>query len=89
MTDVAEFERLAVRVRAVADEVGLRRAALVRAGTPGWEGPAAEQVGERVQARAAALATLEEELGWLADAVRALAVAASAEEASGGLGRAS
>ncbi len=84
MAEVDELERLAARVRAAADVVGVRRAGLLAAAAPGWVGDAADGYRERVDERVAALAALEEELGWLADAVAALASAVRAGVAGGG-----
>lgn len=85
--DVEECERLAARVRRAAEEVGLRRAGLARDGAPGWVGEGADAFGDRLGERAAALAALEDELGWLAGAVDALASAVRAErELAGGSG---
>lgn len=81
MAEVDELERLAARVRAAAEVVGVRRAGLLAAAVPGWVGGAAEGYRDRLDERVVALAALEEELGWLAEAVAALASAVRAEAA--------
>lgn len=91
--EVEELERLAARVRAGAEVVGVRRAGLLAGTSPGWVGAAADGYRERLDERVVALAALEEELGWLADGVSALASAVRAAAgdgaAGGGLGWAS
>ncbi|HMM95532.1 hypothetical protein [Phycicoccus sp.] len=92
--DVEELEALARRVVAAAELVDLRRASLGVAATTWWEGPAAERFRGSVEERRARLAALVDELGWLAEALTALAAAVRAErsqrDADGrGLGRAS
>jgi hypothetical protein len=93
MTEVDELERLAARVRAAAELVGVRRAGLLASAAPGWEGAAADGYRERLDERVVALVALEAELAGLADAVSALASAVRAEAADGsggaGLGWAS
>ncbi|MBM6399904.1 hypothetical protein [Phycicoccus sonneratiae] len=89
MAEVDDLERLAARVRAGAELVGVRRAGLLGTVVPGWVGGAAEGFQEAVAHRVASLAALEDELGWLAEAVDGLAAAVRSEAADGGLGRAS
>ncbi|QIM19921.1 hypothetical protein G7075_00220 [Phycicoccus sp. HDW14] len=86
MDDVEAYERLAARVRAAAELVGVRRAGLLVDGGPGWVGPAAERYRASVEERVARLAGLEDELEWLADAVTELAAAVRAERLAGGTG---
>ena len=77
--DVVELERLVVRLRLARESAEAGRAALARYALVWWEGTAADRYRDLVDERRARLAALAEKLGWLEDAVTALAAAARAE----------